>query len=263
MRRCKSADASLLSIVVPVHNEARCLRELYRRLCELPLELELIFVDDGSSDESATLLRELGDADGRVHVLGLSENHGSQHALLCGMQLARGDVICTMDADLQHPPELIPRMFDAWRSGYDVVEMVRRPTDAPRTMRDRLTEIFYRVFNQLSPVAVAPDSTDFRLLDRRAAASLRGHTGELLRAMVGRLDASRTQLAFDVAPRFSGRSRYGLVKLLRTGWLALAASTKARFVAPEAVAAYAPDWVHEAPPPPLRARADARSSEGS
>src|SRR5262245_24842238 len=155
----------LLSVVVPVFNEQACLPELYARLSRLRLALEMIFVDDASSDGSVMLLRKLAASDARVRILGFFKNGGSQRTLLCGMRAARGDVVCTMDADLQHPPELIPCMLDAWRQGFEVVEMVRRPQRA-HGLRERVTPAFYRVFNLLSPVLLAPASTDFRLLDR-------------------------------------------------------------------------------------------------
>jgi dolichol-phosphate mannosyltransferase len=248
----------LLSIVVPVYNEEACLPELYARLARLPLPIEMIFVDDGSTDRSAEILRELAAADERVRVLGLATNGGSQRALLCGMRAARGDAICTMDADLQHPPELVPRMYETWRRGFAIVDMVRRRQPAV-SLRDHVTPAFYRTFNLLSPVTLLPESTDFRLIDRASLWALRGFRGELLRAMVGRLEARRASLPFEVPPRFAGRSRYDLKKLCRQGWTAIVASTRARIQPPPKVAASAPDWEICEPLSPPGARSSASS----
>jgi dolichol-phosphate mannosyltransferase len=227
-----SSAARALSIVVPVFNEAGCLPELHRRLRvldSLPNPHEILFVDDGSTDPSFQVIAGLAAADARVRGLSLMHNVGSQRALWCGMRAARGDAVITLDADLQHPPEMVPAMVDAWQRGHGLVECVRRsaPSDGP--LRDLLTPLFYRAFNALSPVPLDPASTDFRLLDRRWLAHCHDRPGELVRVTIGRLDAPRAQLPFDVADRFAGRSRYDLARLGRFAVTALWGALTARF----------------------------------
>ena len=234
-RACESGDTRV-SIVVPVFDEEACLRELHRRLTDVVRgPLEIVFVDDGSRDRSYALIESLAAADPRVRGLGFARNRGSQHALLCGLRAARGEVICTIDADLQHPPELVPELLQAWRDGFDVVETHRRQAPPHGVVRELVTPRFYRALDALSGVRVAPASTDFRLLDRACVDQLRGWPGELVRAMVARLSATRTSIGFDVAPRFSGVSRYDGVRLWRDGAHALYASMRARFLMPNSL----------------------------
>jgi dolichol-phosphate mannosyltransferase len=223
-----------ISFVVPVLNEEACLGELYRRLAalgDLPAR-EMIFVDDGSRDGSFALIERLATADQRVRGIRLRENVGSQRALLCGMRAARGDVIVTLDADLQHPPELTAGLVDEWRRGTDVVEMLRRHAPGDGWLRDLVTPLFYRAFNLVSSVPLDPRSTDFRLLDRRIVAALTPQSGELVRTAVARVAGQRARLEFDVPRRFAGRSRYRAIDLALLGAAAIGSALHSRQPAP-------------------------------
>jgi dolichol-phosphate mannosyltransferase len=220
-----------LSIVVPVLNEEACLPELHRRLSSLDFRRELVFVDDGSRDGSFALISRLAGADATVRGIRLRHNCGSQQALLTGMRAARGDVVVTLDADLQHPPEQIPAMVDAWREGHDVVEMLRREAAPNGLARELLTPLFYGLFNRLAPTSIDPASTDFRLLDRSCVDGL---SGDWVRVDVARLERPRTTLAFDVPARFAGRSKYGVRGLARVALKALWSSARPPRPAPPA-----------------------------
>lgn len=220
-----------LSIVVPVFDEQDGLAELHRRLAlldALPHPREVIFVDDASRDGSFEVIAKLAEADPRVRGLRLLQNVGSQRALLCGMRAARGDVVVTLDADLQHPPERVPEMLAAWHGGYDLVEMERANAGGDGLLRDLATPLFYRALNLVSRVPITPRSTDFRLLDRGCVAALSPRPGELMRVTVARLPVPRTTLSFTVPPRFAGRSHYGLARLARTAAGALWSAAYAR-----------------------------------
>jgi polyisoprenyl-phosphate glycosyltransferase len=220
-----------LSLVVPVFNEEAGLEELHRRLGildALPHPREVLFVDDGSSDRSFEVITQLASADPRVRGLRLLYNVGSQRALWCGMYAARGDAVITLDADLQHPPELVPEMVAAWQRGHRLVERVRRSAPSDGALRDLLTPLFYRAFNAISPVHLDPHSTDFRLLDRACVAACTPRPGELVRVTVARLDARPLRLPFDVPPRFAGSSRYDLSRIARTAATALWSAATAR-----------------------------------
>jgi dolichol-phosphate mannosyltransferase len=232
-----------LSVVVPVYNEARCLEALWARLGPaldaVGEPAEVVFVDDASRDGSFTLLAALAARDRRVRALRLAANVGSQGATLCGLAAARGDAVVTMDADLQHPPELIGAMVGAWRRGHEVVHMVRRRSASQGRARDAATRAFYRVWRLVTDVDLSPDSTDFRLLDRRCAAALVGRPGAatFVRAMVRRLGARETSLAFDVPARFAGTSTYTWPRLVGTALLALAAHARVPLPTPARPAA--------------------------
>ena len=215
----RGRDPLLLSIVVAVYNEEACLRELTTRidraLTRGRFHAELVIVDDGSTDRSFTVIEELAAGDQRVRGIRLARNEGHQSALMCGIACARGDVIVTLDADLQHPPEFIPDMLEAWRSGFDVVHM-RRREGGERWLRASLARAFYALFNAVSDVGVAPRSTDFRLVDRTCIPSLADAWGRrgFLRAAARALDVRQTELTFDAPARFAGAGAYTLPKLL-------------------------------------------------
>jgi dolichol-phosphate mannosyltransferase len=226
-----------LSIVVPAFDEQECLGELSRRMACLDglCRRELIFVDDASSDGTWAEIERLAAADPRVRGIGLAHNQGSQRALLAGLAAARGDAAVTLDADLQHPPERIPDMLRAWLDGAEVVEMERENAPPQGLVRDLLTPGFYALFNAVSPVAISPRSTDFRLLDRACLDQLAAQPQQLVRAMVKQLRRRTVTLAFAVPPRFAGASRYDLPRLARTAVSALTATRSPRYAAPPAV----------------------------
>jgi polyisoprenyl-phosphate glycosyltransferase len=214
----REGEEPLLSVVVAVYNEEACLRELTARvdrsLVGVRCRAELVLVDDGSTDRSFAIIEELAAADPRVRGIRLARNEGHQSALMCGIACARGDVVVTLDADLQHPPEHIPAMLEAWRRGFDVVHM-RRREDGQGPARVALGAAFYALFNAISDVAVSPRSTDFRLLDRRCIQALEGEwrRQRFLRAAALRIRFRQTELAFDAPARFAGSSSYTIPKL--------------------------------------------------
>ncbi len=165
-----------LSVVVPVFNEARNLRPLAARLAPvlagLGLSFEIIFIDDGSSDETLQFLRELNAADGRFTALSFSRNFGKEIAIAAGLDAARGKVVVVMDADLQHPPEAIPKFVEKWREGYQNVygRRIDRATD-PK-LRTLFTRLFYRLIDRFGDVTLPEGAGDFRLLDRQAVDAL-------------------------------------------------------------------------------------------
>lgn len=211
----------LLSIVVPVYNERFALPELVRRVdaavATLGVTLEYVFVDDGSTDGSFEWLRELSCRDERIRALRLSRNMGHQAALTCGLEHAAGDVVVTMDGDLQHPPEELPAMVRAWREGAQVVHMAKR-RDAHRSTAASLgAALFYRLFNAVAEIRLDPDGSDFRLLDRTALEALNG-IGERVRFIRGLtrfIGFRQVTLEYEVAARHSGRPGYTLAKLWR------------------------------------------------
>jgi len=212
----------LVSIVVPVLDEEACVDELARRVQEVleraDFRYELWFVDDGSRDRTPERIEALRAGDPRVRVVRFTRRFGHQAALAAGLRHVQGDVVVTLDGDLQHPPELLPELLAAWKAGADVVHTVRRlPEGRRRGVKERAGRAFYRVLNALARVPVVPAGADFRALDRRVVEAfnrLEEHF-VFVRGLVPWLGFSETQVEYRVAERFGGRSKYRLSPMLR------------------------------------------------
>ena len=209
----------LVSVVAPVLNEQDAIAEFHSRVSSAlaGLEFELLFVDDGSRDETPALLASLAATDDRCRVLTLSRNFGHQAAITAGVDRARGDVVVMIDADLQDPPELIPVMIERWRRGADVVYAVRR--ERPGETRAKLTTArwFYRVFARLAQIELTHNAGDFRLLDRRAVDALGSmrERNRFLRGMTVWIGFPQAAVEYDRDPRFAGETKYTARRMLR------------------------------------------------
>ena len=171
------AQTIRLSIVVPAYNEQEVLPEFHRRLCGVLAQLEggseIVYVNDGSRDNTLAVLHELRRNDARVAVVDLSRNFGKEIALTAGLDYARGAAAVAIDADLQDPPELIPELVKQWNAGYDVVYAKRTARDGETWLKKLTAKLFYRVIRRVSDVTIPEDSGDFRLLSRRALDALK------------------------------------------------------------------------------------------
>lgn len=168
--------SDLISVVVPVHNEAVVLQEFHSRMCAVMagtgLAFEMLYIDDGSSDDSVALLEGIREQDERVAIIELSRNFGKEIALSAGLDHAAGEAVIIIDADLQDPPELVLTFLDEWRNGYDVVYGRRIERRGESRTKKLTAKWFYRVLNYLSDVEIPADVGDFRLLSRRAVDAL-------------------------------------------------------------------------------------------
>jgi glycosyltransferase involved in cell wall biosynthesis len=166
-----------LTVVVPAYNESEGLRDFHARLAKvqdaLDLESEVLYVDDGSRDDTYTIMRALADADPRVSTLRLSRNFGKELALTAGLDHADADAVVVIDADLQDPPELIPTFVQHWRDGYDVVYGTRASRAGETHFKKATASAFYRLMSRLSQTPIPRDTGDFRLLSRRALDALK------------------------------------------------------------------------------------------
>jgi polyisoprenyl-phosphate glycosyltransferase len=205
-----------LSVVCPAFNEAQVLplfhRELIAVVNNLPgnWQAEIVYVDDGSSDGTCEVLRELVARDSRVRFLSLSRNFGHQAALMAGLSTARGDAVVSLDSDLQHPPAIIPLLLDQWQRGNDVVITIRKdPSGAGRIGR-ALSRWFYSWMGWLSDTEIRPASADFRLLSRRALNVLldMNERHPFLRGMVQWLGFPSAEVRYTAAPRAAGQPKY-------------------------------------------------------
>ena len=214
--------ASLVSVVVPCLNEEEVLAETLNqldRMSRLPADcdFEFIFVDDGSTDATIPLLRHAAERDARVRVICLARNFGQQIAASAGIDMARGDAVVLMDADLQDPPEVVAEMITLWRQGYDVVYGTRRSRRHDGPLKRVTASGFYLVINQLSEVPIPPDTGDFRLMSRPVVDVLRQmpERHRFLRGMVAWAGFRQTALSYDRPDRFAGKTKYPLRKMFR------------------------------------------------
>lgn len=211
----------MISLVVPVHNEEPVLPLLLERIRSASAawaeDYELVFVDDGSTDRSLEIAMRAAETDARISVVKLSRNFGHQAAITAGIQQAAGDAVITLDADLQDPPEEIPRLLQKWREGYQVVYGVRTQREESFPKRAAYS-IFYRALHSISDFEIPLDSGDFCLLDRKVVDALNDLVPERvrfvrgLRAYVG---FKQTGVPYKRAARVAGTPSYSFSSLLK------------------------------------------------
>jgi dolichol-phosphate mannosyltransferase len=213
----------LLSIVAPAFNEEAVLPAFHEALSRFlvtvrdELDTEIVYVDDGSNDATPVILTALVLADPRVRFLRLSRNFGHQAALTAGMEHARGDVVVTLDADLQHPPAVIRELLARWRDGHDVVVTLREDGRSAGRFKRLTSRMFYAAMRWCSGMDVRPAAADFRLLSRRALDALlkMPERHRFLRGMVHWLGLPTAEVRFTASARAAGRSKYTLVRMIR------------------------------------------------
>lgn len=235
----------LHSIVVPFYNEEDVAAEFFSRLAEALSQLpniEIIAIDDGSTDGTYELLAEQAARDPRVRVVRFSRNFGHQAAITAGLDVAGGDTVTVIDADLQDPPSVIPTMIGEWRKGADVVFAVRASRSGDSRFKRSSARSFYRMLHGVADVDVPADSGDFRLMSRRAVLALREmrEQNRYVRGMAGWVGMRRAYVTYDRDARHAGETKYPLGRMVRLGldavlsfstrplrlaiWLGLAAS---------------------------------------
>jgi dolichol-phosphate mannosyltransferase len=210
----------IISLIVPCHNEEGNIELLYHKITEqiskLKIDYELIFIDDGSTDNTFGIIKLLSQINPKLKSIRLSRNFGHQAAIIAGLNHCNGDCLIMMDADLQHPPELIPEMIQKWIDGYDIVNTIREDSDDISFFK-RVTSIgFYKIINQISKTKIEAGSADFRLLDRKVIDSFNEieEYSLFIRGMINWVGFSSTSIPYKANERFSGTSKYSLRKML-------------------------------------------------
>ena len=218
----KADKIQLLSVVIPCYNEEEVIGETIKRLdafCSelVNLDVELIFVDDGSRDRTRELLILYAAKDSRIRLIGFARNFGHQIAVTAGIDAACGDAVVLIDADLQDPPEVIHEMIAKWREGYDVVYGTRTERPGESAFKLATARSFYRLLNRLSDVPIPLDTGDFRLMSRDVVDTLRAmpERDRFVRGMVSWIGFKQTALPYSRTVRFAGQSKYPLRKMLR------------------------------------------------
>ena len=215
--------APVLSVVVPMHDEQGNVAPLLQRLVAVLEALperasyEIVLVNDGSSDETASAIRAEMRSRPNLVLVNLSRNFGHQLAATAGIELARGDAVVLMDGDLQDPPELIAAFVAKWREGYDVVYAVRRSRKGESRFKLATAGFFYRTIKRLTKVAIPVDTGDFRLMSRRVVDVLQRlpERHRFLRGMVSWVGYNQTGVEYDRDVRLSGATKYPLPKMIR------------------------------------------------
>lgn len=212
-----------LSLVVSVYNEEKALQRFYDESVKVAEALlswsyEIIFVNDGSTDGSLSILEKLAGENVNVRVVDFSRNFGHEAAMIAGIDYATGDAIVCMDADLQHPPKAIPEIVEKMEGGYDVVSMIRTKNDGAGIIKKITSKAFYGVLNMMSKSKFEPDSSDFFAISKKVADVLRNDYREkvrYLRGFVQNVGFNKTTLEFEAGKRVAGESKYSISKLIK------------------------------------------------
>jgi len=208
-----------LSIVTPAYNEAGSLPALYERLCQVlgtGPDWELIIVNDGSSDGTWRVVDELNARDARVRGIHLLLNSGHMKALIAGIDHADGDLVITMDADLQHPPEVIPEIIQKWQAGALVVNTIRKETAHEGLLKRISSRLYYNIFRMVTGIPIRPGMADFRGIDHRVIMLVREYKEETLpvRFLLAKLPFPSAEIEYVPAERFAGVTKYTFRKML-------------------------------------------------
>lgn len=211
-----------ISIIVSVYNEEEVLFEFYRETIKVLLLIdnpyEIIFVNDGSVDGSRGILFKIAKDDENVKVVHFSRNFGHEAAMIAGIDNASGDYLVCMDADLQHPPTLLPEILRKFESGYDIINMVRTVNKSAGIIKNITSSMFYKVINRLSDIHLVSNASDFFGISKRVADVLRSNYREktrFLRGYVQNVGFNTVNIEYEARKRYAGESKYSIKKLFR------------------------------------------------
>lgn len=210
----------IISVVVPCYNESNGLVQFHHRLSNAvraaAVSAEIIYINDGSADDTIDVIKSLQNSDRRVGAIDLSRNFGKEAALTAGIDYARGDAVIVIDADLQDPPECIPDMVSAWRLGYDVVAMKRGDRSTDTMFKRASATWFYRILSRLSDVRIPENVGDFRLLSRRAVDAIKSmpERNRYMKGLFAWVGFKTIEIEYKRDPRFVGESKWPLLKLI-------------------------------------------------
>jgi len=210
-----------IDLVIPVFNEVGVVEQTHARICEviehLPHNFTIYYVDDGSSDATVDLVAALAKQDKRIILLELSRNFGHQAALTAGLEASQGDFVISMDADGQHPPEMITQMLELFYQGYDIIQAQRAEDVSASSFKQITSSAFYNLINGISGTQIIPGAADFRGMSRQAVDALKAmpEFHRFLRGMISWMGYKSAILPYSQPARVAGRSKYSLGKMLR------------------------------------------------
>ncbi|WP_342609330.1 glycosyltransferase family 2 protein [Vibrio tritonius] len=213
-----------VSVVIPCYNESEVIDYTVEELLNVTNSIEgyqfdLIFVNDGSADDTEAKLLNYSQQHDKIHLISFSRNFGHQPAVSAGIEAATGDAVVLIDADLQDPPHLIKDMIELWEKGYDVVYGTRENREGESRFKLASAKWFYRILNYLSEVSIPLDTGDFRLMDRQVVDQLNAmpEKNRFIRGMVSWIGFNQTSIRYQRNARFAGETKYPLRKMLKFG----------------------------------------------
>lgn len=216
----KTEEGTEISVIIPIYNEEKNIDELYERLLKtvgsISDNYEFIFVNDGSTDHSLLEILKLVAVDSRVYYINFSRNFGHQIAVTAGIDACSGKAVVIMDGDLQDPPELISKLFEKFKEGYDVVYAKRRDRNGESGFKRVSAKFFYRTLKQITSIEIPLDTGDFRLIAQKVVHNLRQmpEQNKFLRGQIAWLGFNQIEVGFDRARRKHGKTGYSLAKML-------------------------------------------------
>jgi glycosyltransferase involved in cell wall biosynthesis len=210
-----------ISILIPAYNEQAVLEKLFTRLANLAndtkdYDFEFLFVNDGSRDKTLEIIKDYADKDDRVAYVNFSRNFGKEIGMIAGLDHVTGDATVIIDADLQDPPELIPKMIELWEQGYDDVYAKRRTREGESWLKKLTSKQFYNILQKFSNVPIQKDTGDFRLLDRRAVEALKQfrESERYTKGMFSWIGFNKKEILYDRDPRAAGETKWNYLKLI-------------------------------------------------
>ena len=210
-----------ISILIPAYNEEPVLDKLFHRLANLANDnkaynFEFLFVNDGSKDKTLDLIKDYADADSRVSYINLSRNFGKEIGMIAGLDHATGDATVIIDADLQDPPELIPKMIKLWEEGYDDVYAKRKSRDGETWFKKFTSKMYYKTLQSVTRIPIQEDTGDFRLLDRRVVEALKQfrESQRNTKAMFSWVGFHKKEILYNRDPRAAGETKWNYIKLV-------------------------------------------------
>lgn len=210
-----------ITLLIPCYNEQEVLEQLWLRLNTILGEIsavsfEILFINDGSTDNTLHVIKKLAAQHPQISYLDLSRNFGKELAMIAGLDYADSDAVIIMDADLQHPPELIPEMIAYWKEGYDDVCAKRRQRTGESFIRRWAANTFYSLLQKISTIKIQEHVGDFRLLDRRCveAIKLMRETQRYTKGIFSWIGYRKKEILFDSALRAAGTTKWSWLKLI-------------------------------------------------
>lgn len=217
----ESIEKKIISILIPAYNEHESLPLLYERLTKLMddqsnYDFEVLFVNDGSKDDTLDIIKFLRKKDPRINYVNLSRNYGKETAMAAGFDYVKGNALIIMDADLQDPPELIPEMIKFWEEGYDDVYARRRSRKGESPLKKLTSWGFYRVLQSMTKIEIQKDTGDFRLLDRRCVEAIKKlrESQRYTKGLYSWIGYNKKEILYDRDPRIAGKSKWNYRRLV-------------------------------------------------
>ncbi len=223
-----------LNIVVSVYNEEAVLPSFYNSITSvlevMSVNYRIIFVNDGSTDRSELILRSFALNDPNVLLVNFSRNFGHEYAMMSGLDHSDAEAVICMDADLQHPPELIPEIWEAYRDGADIVTMIRSSREDSGFLKGICSRLFYKFINRISDLKIDPNASDFFLISKRVCTIVKNDYRErtrFLRGFIQMVGFQKVSIQYIAPKRLAGQSKYGMIDLIRFSFSAIASLSKA------------------------------------